>query len=252
MTTKKAVAITVVLVALVFTAFFIHTPQTSVNTQVGKTFPNITITETFKPIPPRYPYSLVPAGVHSVAQLATEFKYNPAYAAQFPGFDFSKAHIVHIERLGYVSFLKNGKIGWTKKPQLLSEDVITDGKYFIRMQCGNGIAFTPQVPTIPSVTNEMLNTPLPPAEGPPAPPVMLPPEVSLSMPPLVTVETPTEGSTPTGGLPISGMGVTVYPGGGGGVPPRIPIAVPEPSEWALAFLALNAILFTQFFKKRRK
>jgi hypothetical protein len=246
MTTKKAVAITVVLVALVFTAFFIHTPQTSVNTQVGKTFPNITITETFKPIPPRYPYSLVPAGVHSVAQLATEFKYNPAYAAQFPGFDFSKAHEVYVQHWAYVSFRKDKKVGWTKKPMWLTEYVITDGKYFIRMQCGNGIAFTPQVPTIPSVTNEMLNTPLPPAEVPPsipevtpAPPVMLPPEVSLSMP-------------PSGGLPISGMGVTVYPGGGGGVPPRIPIAVPEPSEWALAFLALNAILFTQFFKKRRK
>jgi hypothetical protein len=48
------------------------------------------------------------------------------------------------------------------------------------------------------------------------------------------------------------MGVTVYPGGGGGVPPRIPIAVPEPSEWALAFIGLCSITFTQFFKKRRK
>ena len=243
MTTAKAVLITVAGVFVMLVALsFERAAQTPVNDQVGKTFPNITITETWKPARPRYPYSLVPGGVHSIKELGRALMF-PAFAKNFPGFDMSKAHIVHIYRLGYVSFLKDGKIGWTKDAQLLSEDVITDGKYFIRMRCGNGIVFTPQIPTIPSVTNEVLDTPeLPPVS------LIVPPEVTVQ-----PVENPTISPVYAGGSPISGLGtpplfIYIPPSGGG--PP--PIAVPEPSEWALAFLALNAILFTQFFKKRRK
>jgi hypothetical protein len=197
----------------------------------------------FTPSPaPRlmFPYSLVPGGVRSVAELREAFRKNPAYAAQFPGFDFTRAHIVHLHRWAYVSFLKGKKVFWTSKLQLIDEDVLTDGKYFIRLKCGNAISPVPQVPTEPSVTNETLDTP------------ELPP-VSLTVPPEVTVqpvETPTGAPVYAGGSPISGLGV-IYLGGGGGVPPRTPVNVPEPSEWCLAFVALNAILFTQFFKRRK-
>ncbi len=216
-------------------------PQTSVNTQVGKVFPDIAVTYIYDaPVAKVYPYSLVPGGVHSVAELRAAFRKNPAYAAQFPNFDFTTAHIVHLHRWAYVSFLKGNKVFWTSKLQLIDEDVLTDGKYFIRLKCGNAISPVPQVPTEPSVTNETLDTP------------ELPP-VSLTVPPEVTVqpvETPTASSSSEGGCPIGGMGGgTLF--SGGGVPPRTPVNVPEPSEWCLAFVALNAILFTQFFKRRK-
>jgi uncharacterized membrane protein YgcG len=209
-------------------------PQGSVG-QTGKAFtPSLA---------PRlvFPYSLVPGGVHSVAELRKAFKDNPEYAAMFPGFDFTKAHLVHIKQWAWVNFRKNDKVGWAKEPVLLDEDIISDGRYMIRLRCANKISTTPQVPVDPSVTDEVLNTPeLPPVDVPPA-------TTEVTVQP---VETPTGGSTPSGGGSIGGMGGgTSF--GGGGVPPRTPVNVPEPSEWCLAFVALNAILFTQFFKRRK-
>jgi hypothetical protein len=99
---------------------------------------------------PIYPHSLVPGGVHNIAELR-DVLHDKAIADQFPDFDLSQAHLVRLEkdRLAYVSFRKNGKIYWTEKPILLraGEIIITDGRYSIRAQCGNGISFVPMVPT---------------------------------------------------------------------------------------------------------
>ena len=244
---NKAVYVLAVIVGLLFGAMvavlLLFTPQT-VNSQPGKSFSSVTITESYIVAPrPVYPYSLLPGGVRSVAELRKAFKDNPEYAAMFPGFDFTKAHLVHIKQWAWVNFRKDGKVGWSKEPILLDEDIVSDGRYMIRLRCANKISSTPQVPVDPSVVNENLGTPMPPAEVPPSVP-----EITVQ-----PVEQPTISPVYAGGSPISGLGtpplfIYIPPSGGG--PP--PIAVPEPSEWALAFLALNAILFTQFFKKRRK
>ncbi len=167
---------------------------------------------------PVYPHSLVPGGVHSIAELRAVL-HDTAISDQFPDFDLSEARLVRLktDRLAYVSFRKDGKIYWTKKPVLLraGELIITDGHYSIRAQCGNGISFVPMAPTEdvnlagleipdppvgptpPGFTSTLYPTapPMPPVEpiqiwpgpppvGPPSPPMTGPPCIGCTSIPI--------------------------------------------------------------------
>jgi hypothetical protein len=203
---------------------------------------------------PVYPYSLIPGGVSGVASLKAAMASDPRLAAQFPGFAFSRARVIHLQgRLAYVSFRKNGQVSWTNKLQRLADDdVITDGTYTIRMRCGNGVSYLPQVPTDPAITSDLLDTPIPGASVPNAPDV---PQLT-GTPAGPQIEVDALPPPPAGQLPGVAPLPPVYIASGQPFTPRSsPIAIPEPPAWQFTLLALGAIaglLFVGRFWRRSK
>lgn len=97
-----------------------------------------------------YPYSVIPGGVQSAAELAAQAKADPVVARHYTGFDLDKAHAATVARprAVHVSYRKDGKVYWTSGTVMLAagEAVFTDGSNEIRGRCGNRIADSLQMP----------------------------------------------------------------------------------------------------------
>jgi hypothetical protein len=98
-----------------------------------------------------YGHSIVKGGIHSVGELLDVIATDPLAAQHYKGFDITRARFVRLDHniMAYVSYRVDGKgIYWTAKPVLImaGEEVITDGTNFIRVRCGNMIAFASQLP----------------------------------------------------------------------------------------------------------
>jgi hypothetical protein len=95
-----------------------------------------------------YPYSVVPGGVRTPAELKTVSEHDSAVREHYSQFDFRKARVVtvHEPRLVYLSYRIGDKIYWTAKKVSLhkGEQLITDGTITARMRCGNRVASLPQ------------------------------------------------------------------------------------------------------------
>src|SRR5262249_15311308 len=95
-----------------------------------------------------YPYSVVPGGVRSAAELRETAKHDPVVAAHYSGFDYDRARLIAVDhpRLVYVSYRKAGKIHWTSKQATLraGEMLLTDGRITARTRCGNQVSVSPQ------------------------------------------------------------------------------------------------------------
>lgn len=95
-----------------------------------------------------YPYSVVPGGVRTPAELKAVSEHDPAVREHYSRFDFSKARVVTVPqpRLVYLSYRIGDKIYWTKKKVSLhkGEQLITDGTITARARCGNRVASLPQ------------------------------------------------------------------------------------------------------------
>ena len=95
-----------------------------------------------------YPYSVIPGGVRSAAELQEIAQHDPVVAAHYSGFDYGRARVIGVERprLVYVSYRKAGKIHWTSKQATLraGEMLLTDGRITARTRCGNQVSVLPQ------------------------------------------------------------------------------------------------------------
>jgi hypothetical protein len=97
-----------------------------------------------------YPYSIVPGGVSSRAELAQAVMADRVVAAHYAGFAVNKASLrtVAKTRAVYVSYRKGDQVYWTARRVTLAEGetILSDGQNDIRARCGNRISDTPRLP----------------------------------------------------------------------------------------------------------
>jgi len=207
---------------------------------------------------PLYPYSVIPGGVASRAELTYAVFHDPVVAGHYADFDLAKARIVRLDRdrAVYVSYRLGDRVYWTKKTLRLfkGEALITDGVHEARTRCGNRLSDTPLGPVSPL-------EPPPTAMAAPLPPTLFavnqPPPVFPLSPPLP----PPPGSPPPSGPPGGGIiPPPIFPIVGGGppnsntpIPP--PVKVPEPGTSVLLATGLVILLaggLVPCFRKKRK
>lgn len=101
-----------------------------------------------------YPYSVVPGGVRSGAELREAAQHDPVVAQHYSGFDYSHAHVIEVERpkFVYLSYRRGGQIHWTSKQAMLrvGEKLLTDGHITARTRCANQVSVLPQSNTMPN------------------------------------------------------------------------------------------------------
>jgi hypothetical protein len=203
-----------------------------------------------------YPYSVIPGGVESAAELRNSVTHDPVVARHYEDFAIERARVVRLseDRALYVSYRLGNRVFWSKKrfTLLKGETVITDGEHMARTRCGNRIAEAPAGPVLaaepafdaapPEAAQilaggpAMLGAPFAPNDVP-----LLPP--------------PTSGIPPASGSP--GVGIFAPPGipiaGGGGPPshgvtpppivPGPPISTSEPETLLMLATGLTGIWF---------
>ena len=105
-----------------------------------------------------YPYSIVPGGVATRADLEQRAGTDPVVARHYASFDITKAHPVTVTkaRAVHVSYRKGDKVYWTAKTVMLAagETVLSDGTSEIRGRCGNRISEHAQLPVAMSEPTE--------------------------------------------------------------------------------------------------
>ena len=203
-----------------------------------------------------YPYSVIPGGVESAAELRNSVARDPVIAKHYEDFYIERARVVRLseDRPLYVSYRLGNNVFWSKKRFMLrkGETVITDGEHMARTRCGNRLA---EAPTGPVMAAEPELEAAPPEEaqalagGPAfAGAPLAPGEVPLT-------PTPTSAISPGSGFP--GGGIVGSPGipiaGGGGTPsspstpvtpiiPPPPITTPEPETLLMLSAGLTGVL----------
>jgi hypothetical protein len=200
-----------------------------------------------------YPYSVIPGGVQSAADLKNSLTNDSVVAKHYEDFEVERTHVTRLnqDRLLYVSYRLGDRVFWTKKPLLLpkGEAVITDGEHLARTRCGNRLSEAPAGPVL-AAGPEFEAGPPEVAEAFPGVPELIGPR-ALPFPPLPTSAPPTTAVAPPG-TPLSpGGGVIVPPTipvpGGGSTPP--PVQTPEPQMWLMLSAGLTGIWLG---RKRRK
>jgi len=213
-----------------------------------------------------YPYSIVPGGVKSAAELREAAAHDPVVAGHYAGFDYSRARVIEVStpRLVYLSYRRKDKVYWTRKQASLhpGEKLLTDGRIAARTRCANQVSVLPKAetseeePTIAELErpdavasgieeftnpNSTLAEVDPGTRGAPGAP-----------------GSPSTGYAPPGAstpMPVAGPGggTTKPPstGGGGGCignncnPPPPPVPVPEPGTLLLVASGA-AVVFARY------
>jgi hypothetical protein len=201
---------------------------------------------------PNYPYSIIPGGAYSTAELKYADQEDEVVKEHYAGFDVKKAQMVQLteDKYQYASYRKNNKVYWTKKKLRLrqGELLLTDGASYARARCGNRLSEKPQTPVsleepplkallMPPM---QLGTPMELAEKPPlgelsaiAPvniqrfqPVLPPTSIAISeIGPLFPVG-PVVPTTPPLFPPGSPPSTPTTPPGTPSIPPSIPPTIP--------------------------
>ena len=217
-----------------------------------------------------YPYSIVPGGVTSAAELREAADHDPVVAEHYRGFDYGRTRVVEVKepRLVYLSYRRNGKVHWTHKQASLhkGEKLLTDGKITARTRCGNQVSVLPQADTLlEEPTMAELDRPDAVASGMESLPSNFDSSL-LSVDPALPTGPSSPGSGlgggPVGGVPPGGF-IPLPIGGGPGVPisngcvpkpnkpcqnlpppppPPPPPAVPEPGTVVLVASGVAAML----------
>jgi hypothetical protein len=90
------------------------------------------------------PYSVIPGGVESVAELKSAILSDPVVARHYADFNLERARIVTLDRdrAVYVSYRMGSDIFWTNRRLSLhrGETVVSDGVNEARTRCGNRIS----------------------------------------------------------------------------------------------------------------
>jgi hypothetical protein len=206
-----------------------------------------------------YPYSVIPGGVESAAELRNSVTRDPVVAEHYGDFDVARARVVRLDqdRLLYVSYRLGNRVFWSKKRFTLhkGEAVITDGEHMARTRCGNRVAEAPAGPVM-AAEPEFEGAPPAMAETLAGAPDFLgapfaPGDVPLTPP-------PTSGISTSSGSSGGGIGSPGPPIGGGGgppshgvtppvIPPIVPPPIPAPEPETLLMLAtgLTGIWFSR-------
>jgi hypothetical protein len=94
-----------------------------------------------------YPYSVIPGGIRTLADLKLAMAEDPVVARQFHDFNFQRAHLVQVSQKQslFVSYRIGQKVYWTRKklPLHPGETLVTDGNITARTRCGNRVAKVP-------------------------------------------------------------------------------------------------------------
>jgi hypothetical protein len=202
-----------------------------------------------------YPYSVIPGGVESAAELRNSVTRDPVIAKHYEDFYIERARVVRLseDRPLYVSYRLGNNVFWSKKRFMLrkGETVITDGEHMARTRCGNRLA---EAPTGPVMAAEPELEAAPPEEGQAlvggpalAGAPFAPGEIPLT-------PTPTSAISPGSGFPGGGIiGSPGIPIAGGGTPcspstpvtpiiPPPPIITPEPETLLMLSAGLTGVL----------
>ncbi len=200
-----------------------------------------------------YPYSVIPGGVESAADLRSSVTHDSVVAKHYEDFEVEKTRVVrlHQDRLLYVSYRLGNGVFWTKKRLLLpkGEAVITDGVHLARTRCGNRLSEAPAGPVLAAGPEFEAGPPEVAEEFPGAAEMVGPP--ALAVGPVPTSAPPTTSASPPGSPLPPGGGIIVPPVapvvGGGSSPP--PIQTPEPQMLLMLSAGLAGIWLG---RKRRK
>jgi len=175
-----------------------------------------------------YPYSVIPGGVRSTAELRDRTAHDLVVAKHYAGFHFERARVVEVEqsRLVYLSYRRGQQVYWTRKQASLhkGEKLITDGQITARTRCGNQVSTLPHTETSPEEpTMAEFDRPDAMASG-----VEHLNSELLQVDPLL----PLGPSMPGGGGMAGGPGTNVPPpiGGGGVIPPPVGNCPPSSTE----------------------
>jgi hypothetical protein len=215
-----------------------------------------------------YPYSIIPGGVHSLAELERAIARDPVVAAQYANFDLAKFRVIKLKKdqYAYVSYRIGGDVFWTKKKLKLckGETVFTDGQYYARTRCGNQLSEIPQ-PAVWSQepSDEVLNTPAAPSGEPEteafAAVLPGPAGAGNSFTPGGPIQLPPPGDTTTTTPPPTTPFVPLVPpppicGNGGcneSIPP-VPPPSPAPENSTLVLMGSGIIALAICLLRRRK
>ena len=217
-----------------------------------------------------YPYSVIPGGVRSSAELRSAVAHDEVVARHYSDFNLRKVHVARLQeaRAVFVSYRVGSQIFWSKKRLTLpaGETVVTDGEHVARTRCGNRISEAPVGPVLNTEPSpEAMEIPADsgllaapesslelPLAAPPATTIVLPPQTPASIivpsiPPLFPIGgTPSSPGLPTGPLPPPNGPPTVT------TPPVTPppaISAPEGSD--LLMLAVGCACVWLLGKKAR-
>jgi len=113
---------------------------------------------------PNYPYSVIPGGAYSPAELRVANEKDTVVRDHYAGFNLHAVQLVTLtaDRYQYVSFRMNNRVFWTHKKLRIPKGAIllTDGSNYARTRCGNRLSSTPQANTTPlEPSAELLSMP---------------------------------------------------------------------------------------------
>lgn len=208
---------------------------------------------------PVYPYSIIPGGVVSAAELRSAVAHDPVVAAHYAAFDLANARVFQVQeaRSVYVSYRRGDDVFWTSKKLRLAvgETLISDGQHISRTRCGNQISDEPRMPV------SLAGDPEPQTLDTPVPYEIIEPfvasiggEIGGGGIPANAVPSFTLAGAGVGGT-IGGPGISsvpIIPATGGAFPGpgnTPPISTPEPGSLILLTTGLGAACF---FRKLRK
>ena len=212
-------------------------------------------------------YYFLPGGILSVAQFRQSFLTDAALAAQFPDFNFSKAHfeLLSKDTCAFVAYRVGTKFGWTRHCIMLrkNETVLTDGRYTLRVRCGNLISATTKIPLLPQGVQEEIDTdeilPIPSdyvvTDVPELPPDVWGTDAVPSPAPFPLSPGPTgSGPFPIGPGPVAGPtgGFPVLCCGPRGAPIPLPMPVPDGDKYMGLVAGLLLILAGVYYAAERK
>ena len=178
---------------------------------------------------PNYPYSVIPGGVYTPAELRAALSHDPLLRRHFSSFNLSRLHLVKLteDHYAYVSFRRDGRILWTRRKLKIAqgEILLTDGVFYAKTRCGNRLD---ELPAAPHETAELADAVLSP------PPLDYPQMAGLEFVQAPVEETagdaPRKVFTPDGvaaPAPLETAFSNFAPGVGAALPEMLPGAVPE-------------------------
>jgi hypothetical protein len=155
----------------------------------GHTIPaTAEISPLIRSLRPNYPFSVIPGGAYSSAELHYANQSDAVVRAHYADFNLKRAHIVQVtdDRFQFASYRINDRIYWTRKKLRIhkGEYLLTDGLAFARTRCGNRLSETPQAPVSLQEPAEAL------LSMPPIRPEMLPKLELAQAPPVSEVADP--------------------------------------------------------------
>lgn len=106
--------------------------------------PASTVSAAARSLRPNYPYSVIPGGAYSPAELRYANQKDRVVHDHYADFDLQAAHLVTLteDRYQYVSYRLKNQIYWTRHKLRIpkGEVLLTDGRNYCRTRCGNRLS----------------------------------------------------------------------------------------------------------------